>query len=660
MDTVVLYCVINLLIRYSALLSWLTDMSEYENMRTADIIADALLDWNVDTIFGLPGDGINGFMEALRTRQDKIRFILVRHEESAAFMACAYAKYTGKLGACVATSGPGAIHLLNGLYDAKLDNAPVIAITGSTYSDLMGSSYQQDVNLLQLFSDVSVYNNIITAPEQAEMAVDIACRTAFAQRGVSHLTIPIDVQEKKLQGKYSRHKVPGHTSDTFVAAGDVLPDRRLLEQAADIINAGNKIVILVGQGALNAGQEVISVAERIEAPVVKALLGKAVIPDNHPNDIGGIGMLGTEPATDAMSEADTLIMIGTSFPYIEYLPKPGQARGVQIDIKAEKIGLRYPVEVGLIGDSKKILSALLPLLRDGTTKNSNGGSRSHQQYRQNGQQEQQEFLRSKQQSMKEWTELLDRQIKQADKKKPIKPQAIASAVSEELQDNAIISVDSGTNTIWAARFLNIRRGMKFSVSGTLASMACGLPYAIAAQLAYPDRQCVAFVGDGGFAMLMSEFATAVQYNLPIKVVILKNNTLGMIRWEQMAFLGNPEFGVEFSPIDFAKIAEACGGIGYTIKEYDDIKPIMKKAMSENTTRKPTIVEAYVDPFEPPMPPKIEPEFVQNMAESFAKGQPYARRIGLTLYRNRMMNSKIKTLQNKLGEKINNLSSDDRE
>jgi pyruvate dehydrogenase (quinone) len=630
-------------------------MSEYDNMRTADIIAEALLDWNVDVIFGLPGDGINGFMEALRTRQDKIRFILVRHEESAAFMACAYAKYTGKIGACVATSGPGAIHLLNGLYDAKLDSTPVIAITGSTYSDLMGSSYQQDVNLLQLFSDVSVYNNIITAPEQAEMAVDIACRTAFAHRGVSHLTIPIDVQERKLQGRYSRHKVPGHTSDTFVAAGDALPSRYLLEQAADIINSGNKIVILVGQGALNAGQEVLSIAERVGAPVVKALLGKAVIPDNHPNSIGGIGMLGTEPATDAMSEADTLLMIGTSFPYIEYLPKPGQARGVQIDIKAEKIGLRYPVEVGLIGDSKKVLSALHPLLLDRRkTNGSSNDKSSHQQYREA---EQQEFLRSKQQSMKRWIELLDRQSKQADKKKPIKPQAIASAVSEELQDNAIISVDSGTNTIWAARFLNIRKGMKFSVSGTLASMACGLPYAIAAQLAYPERQCVAFVGDGGFAMLMGEFATAVQYNLPIKVIILKNNTLGMIRWEQMAFLGNPEFGVEFSPIDFAKIAEACGGIGYTIKEYDDINPIMKKAMSDKTTGKPTIIEAYVDPFEPPMPPKIEPEFVQNMAESFAKGQPYAKRIGLTLYRNQM-NSTMKTIQNKLGEKINNLISDD--
>ena len=634
-------------------------MSEYENMRTADIIAEALLDWNVDIIFGLPGDGINGFMEALRTRQDKIKFILVRHEESAAFMACAYAKYTGKLGACVATSGPGAIHLLNGLYDAKLDNTPVIAITGSTYSDLMGSSYQQDVNLLQLFSDVSVYNNIVTAPEQAEMAVDIACRTAFAQRGVSHLTIPIDVQERKLEGKYSRHKVPGHTSDTFVAAGGALPDRYLLEHAADVLNSGNKIVILVGQGALNAGQEVISVAERIGAPVVKALLGKAVIPDNHPYSIGGIGMLGTEPSTDAMSEADTLLMIGTSFPYIEYLPKPGQARGIQIDIKAEKIGLRYPVEVGLTGDSKKVLSALLPLLRDRRTNgnSSNNYSSSHQQY-QGEEEEQQEFLRSKQQSMKRWIELLDRQSsKQTDEKKAIKPQAIASAVSEQLQDNAIISVDSGTNTIWAARFLNIRKGMKFSVSGTLASMACGLPYAIAAQLAYPERQCVAFVGDGGFAMLMSEFATAVQYNLPIKVIILKNNTLGMIRWEQMAFLGNPEFGVEFSPIDFAKIAEACGGIGYTIKESDEIEPIMKKAMNDKTTRKPTVIEAYVDPFEPPTPPKIEPEFVQNMAESFAKGQPYAKRIGLTLYRNQM-NSTIKTIQNKLGEKINNLVSDD--
>ncbi len=582
-------------------------MSEYENMRTADIVAEALLDWKVEVIFGLPGDGINGFMEALRRRQDRIKFILVRHEESAAFMACAYAKYTGKLGACLATSGPGAIHLLNGLYDAKADNTPVIAITGSTYSDLMNSSYQQDINLLNLFSDVSVYNSMISVPEQAEMAVDIACRTALAQRGVSHITIPIDIQEKKLNGNYTRHNVAYHTSSVYAA--ETIPSPSLLVKAAKILNEGSRIVLLVGQGALDSGEEIIALAEKLGAPVVKALLGKAVIPDDNPYSIGGLGLLGTEPSSDAMSEADTLLMVGTSFPYIDYLPKPGQARGIQIDIKAEKIGLRYPVEIGLVGDSKLILSALLPLLN---------------------QNDNLEFLNSKQQAMKSWNSLLKEQSTRTDK--PIKPQVIAKAVSDELEDNAIISTDSGTNTSWAARHIIIRKGMKFSVSGTLASMACGLPYAIAAQIAFPERQCVAFVGDGGLTMLMGEFATAVQYNLPIKIIVIKNNTLGMIRWEQMGFLGNPEFGVEFSPIDFARFAEDCGGKGYAINEPSEIKSKIHEAMKE---RKPTIVEAYVDPFEPPMPPKVEMEFVRNLAESFARGQPYAKRIGLTLFRNKV-------------------------
>src|SRR5919198_320202 len=504
-------------------------MREYENMRTADIVAEELLDWKVDTIFGLPGDGINGFIEALRRRQDKIKFILVRHEESAAFMACAYAKYTGKLGACVATSGPGAIHLLNGLYDAKLDNTPVIAITGSTYSDLMNSSYQQDVNLLQLFSDVSVYNNIINRPEHTEMAVDIACRTALTQRGVSHLTIPIDVQEMELKGKYSRHKVAGHTSDVYTNL--TMPDKQLIQKAADILNSGKKVVILSGQGALNAGDELAAVAERLGAPIVKALLGKAVIPDDHPHNLGGLGLLGTEPASDAMSG---------------------------------------------------------------------------------------------------WRDLLKERSSRNDK--PIKPDVIAMAVSDELEDNAIISADSGANTTSAARYINIRKGMKFSVSGTLASMACGLPYAIAAQIAFPERQSIAFVGDGGFTMLMGEFATAVQYNLPIKVIIIKNNTLGMIRWEQLAFLGNAEYGVEFTPINYASFAEACGGKGYVLKEPDEAKPIISKALKE---KKPTIVEVYTDPFEPPMPPKVESEFIVNLAESFAKGQPYRKRIGLTLFRNQV-------------------------
>ncbi|MDE1818915.1 MAG: pyruvate oxidase [Thaumarchaeota archaeon] len=583
-------------------------MTKYDRLKTSDIIVEGLLRWGVEVIFGLPGDGINGVIEALRRRQDKIKFILVRHEESAAFMACAYAKYTGKLGVCVATSGPGATHLLTGLYDAKADGAPVLAITGSTYSDTMGTKYQQDVNLLQLFSDVAVYNNMINGPEHAESVIDIACRSALALRGVSHITIPIDTQERKLEGKYTRHNVGGHTahllSPTTAAR---IPDMVLLEKAAEILNAGNKIVLLVGQGALDAGEQVIEVAKKLSAPVVKALLGKAVIPDDNPYSIGGLGLLGTEPASDAMAEADTLLMIGTSFPYMEYLPKPGNARGIQIDLFPEKIGLRYPVEVGLVGDAKRTLDKLLPLLHQKDGK----------------------FLKSKQASMKRWNSLIHSSDPLA---KPIKPQLIATAVSDELEDNAIISVDSGTNTIWAARYINIREGMKFSLSGTLSTMACGLPYAIASQIAFPDRQSVAFVGDGGFTMLMGEFATAVKYNLPIKVIIIKNDILGMIRWEQLAFLGNPEYGVEFSPIDFVKFAEACGGKGYSIKEPRDIKKVMHEAMLQNA---PTIIEAHVDPFEPPMPPKVDIKLVSKMAESFAKGEPYAKRIGLTIFRNQI-------------------------
>lgn len=592
-------------------------VEQYENLRTADIVAEALMDWGVEVVFGLPGDGINGFIEALRRRRDKIRFVLVRHEEAAAFMACAYAKYTGKLGVCVATSGPGAIHLLNGLYDAKMDNTPVLAITGSTYSDLMSSDYQQDVNVVKLYSDVSVYDTMINEAEHAEMAVDIACRTALSERGVSHITIPIDVQEERLKGKYSRHKVAGHTSDVYSNA--IVPSDPLLQTAAVILNSGRRIVILVGQGALDASNEVISVAERLQAPIIKALLGKAVVPDDNPYCLGGLGLLGTEPATDAMAEADTLLMVGTSFPYIDYLPKPDNARGIQIDIKPEKIGLRFPVEVGLVGDAKLTLSALLPLLRP---RKGNGGD------------DDSKFLRSKQEAMKDWFGLLRERSTRTDK--PIKPEAIAAAVSDELEDNAIISVDCGANTAWAAQHIMIRKGMKFSLSGTLATMACGLPYAIAAQIAYPDRQCVAFVGDGGFTMLMGEFATAVQYGLPIKVVILKNNILGMIRWEQMAFLGNPEYVIEFSPIDFAKYAESCGGKGYSIREPSEIRSVISQAFAER--KKPAIIEAYVDPFEPPMPPKVDKEFLKNLAESMTKGQPYAGRIGLTLFRDKVHES----------------------
>ncbi|MDW0258919.1 MAG: thiamine pyrophosphate-binding protein [Nitrososphaeraceae archaeon] len=586
-------------------------MSEYEDLKTGDIVAEALIDWKVEVVFGIPGDSINGFIEALRVRRDKIKFVLVRHEESAALMACGYAKYTGKLGVCTSIAGPGAIHLLNGLYDAKADNTPVIVITGGTSTDLMNSSFQQDVNLMNLFSDVAVYNSMIGSPRQAEMAVDIACRTAYVRRGVSHLNIPTDVQEQKLGGHYSRHKVPGHTSD--ISVGPISADILMIKKAAEILNNGKKIIILVGQGALNASEEVITAAQKLNAPIIKAMLGKAVVPDDHPYTLGGIGFLGTEPSSDAMAESDTLFMIGTSFPYIEYLPRPGQAAGIQIDIKPEKIGLRYPVKIGLIGDSKEVLSQLIPLLRDRRTTNIDNDPSL-------------EFLKSKQQAMKKWNEILTEQSNRVDE--PVKPQVVAAAVSEELDDDAIISVDSGVNTCWAARFLKIKSGMKFSGSGSLATMGCGVPYAIAAQIAYPERQSIAFVGDGGFTMLMSEFATAVQYQLPIKVIVLNNKILGMIRWEQMAFLGNPEYGIEFSQIDFVKIAEACGGKGFSVTKMKEVKPVIHEALMEKNV--PVIVDAHVDPFEAPLPPKISMEFVRNIAKAFTKGQPYAKEIGLTL------------------------------
>ena len=623
---------------------------EYKDLKTADIVAEALIDWKVNVVFGIPGDGINGFIEALRVRQDKIKFVLVRHEESAALMACAYAKYTGRIGVCVSTSGPGAIHLLNGLYDAKSDNVPVIAITGSTFSDLMNSSFLQDVKLLQLFADVASYNTMIHVPEQAEMAVDIACRTCLARKGVGHINIPMDVQEKKLRGEYSKHKVPGHTSDIFDSFA--LPDKKLIEKAAKILNIGNKIVILVGQGALNASTEVVTVAQKLNAPIIKALLGKAVVPDDHPLSLGGLGMLGTEPASEAMSETDTLLLIGTSFPYMEYLPKPGQATGIQIDMKPEKIGLRYPVEVGLVGDSKIVLSELIPLLKDRKPKN-NVNSDVKNQYYNNSKMDisnaSLQFLHSMQKSMEKWKKILKEQVNREEI--PIKPQVIAHAVSEELKENAIVSVDSGNNTVWAARFLNMRKGMKFSVSGNLATMACGLPYAIAAKIAFPDRQSVAFVGDGGFTMLMGEFATAVQYKLPIKIIILKNNLLGMIRWEQMAFLGNPEYAVEFTPIDYAKFAEASGGKGYTIKKIEEVKSVISMAMNEQNEF-PTIVEAYIDPFELPFPPKINMDFPTHIAESFAKGQSYTMEIETSLSmdhipeRYKRFQSHLKQKQNK--------------
>ncbi len=574
----------------------------------ADILVENVIDWGVDTVFGLPGDGINGIMEALRTRQDRVRFIQVRHEESAAFMACAYAKYTGKLGCCLATSGPGGIHLLNGLYDAKLDQAPVLALTGQTYSDLKGSNFQQEVDMARLFDDVAVYNQEVINPNQIEMLANEACRHALNNRGVSHITFPVDYQEYELSRKRTLHKVEGSTGD-YWSRPRACPSESELKAAAEILNQAKKPIILVGQGARGAGAEVIQIAEQLGAPIVKALLGKEVVPDDHPLCTGGLGLLGTTPSVEAMEECDTLLIIGSSFPYMEYLPKPGKARGVQIDDKADRIGLRFPVEIGLVGDARTTAAALSPFIK----RNEN-----------------RRFLEKAQKGMKAWWELMRAQA--TTDATPIKPQRVAWELSELASDDAIISTDSGTITTWIARDFKMRGTQKFSCSGNLATMAPGLPYAIAAKLAFPERQSIAFVGDGGFTMLMGEFLTAVKYNLPIVVIIIKNNTFGQIKWEQIVFLGNPEYGCELHNPNFAKYADACGGLGWTVEKPEEIRPTLERAFASN---KPSLVEVVVDPYEPPMPPKVTVKQALHFAEALIKGQPKGKKIALTLFRDKI-------------------------
>jgi pyruvate dehydrogenase (quinone) len=572
-------------------------------MTAGDVLVECLIDWGVDVVFGLPGDGINGIMESLRTHQEKIRFVQVRHEEAAAFMACGYAKFTGKLGVCVATSGPGGIHLLNGLYDAKLDGQPVLAITGLQFHDLIGTFTQQDVALDKLFMDVSVFNERIMGPTHVENITDLACRTAYAYHGVAHITFPVDLQEKEVKERQrSPRNIAHHTSDVYARSAR-LPDKMDIQRAAEILNKGKKVAILAGRGAVRATNELEQAAELLAAPIVKPLLGKAAVPDDSPYTTGGIGLLGTKPSQEAMEDCDTLLMVGTSFPYIEFLPKPGQARGVQIELDPKRIGLRYPVEVGLIGDSAATLRELIPLLKRKDNRS---------------------FLKEAQAGMKDWRNAMEKRATRTDK--PMKPQVVARELGLRLRDDAIVSCDSGTIATWWARHVPARRGQMHTLSGNLATMAPGLPYTIAAQVAYPNRQCVGFVGDGGFSMLMADFVTAVKYRLPIKIVIIKNNALGQIKWEQMVFLGNPEYAIDLQPIDFAAFARACGGTGFFVEDPANCGRTMEEFLN---TPGPAILEAAVDPLEPPMPPKVKAEQALHFAESLARGEPNRKKIVLT-------------------------------
>ena len=542
---------------------------------TADIVVDTLIAWGATHAFGIVGDGINSIIEALRKRADRIRYIGVRHEEAAAFMASGFAKHTGKLGVCVGTTGPGAIHLLNGLYDAALDGAPVVALTGLTFHDLIGVRFQQSVDTIRLMQNVALYNEEVTGPEHAVIVSNRACRAALGDRGVAHLTISKDVQMMKLSAEKRSMRNPGaRTSSSWTVPLAAAPSDQI-EAAADVLNSGERVAILAGQGALHARQEVTQLADALGAPVAKSLLGKAVLADDSPLTTGGIGDLGTAPSSWAMKNCDTVLILGSTMPWEEYYPRPGQARGIQVDLKADRIGLRYPVEVGLVADVKATLGALLPQIHRKSNRS---------------------FLTEAQHRMADWNGMLERV--ETTSRLPLRPQMVVRTLSDLLANDAIISLDCGANTHFAARCLRLRENQRLTGTGMLASMAPGLPFAIAAQLAFPERQSVAIVGDGGFAMLMAELSTAVAQQLPVKVILLKNNSLAEVMFEQRE-LGNPDFGCNLPPIDFVDFAKACGADAFRCEREDEIKPAIRTALSSS---KPALVEAVVDAEEKPTKP----------------------------------------------------------
>lgn len=440
---------------------------------------------------------------------------------------------------------------------------------------------------------MAVFNERVMGPSHVRKLTELAARTALSRRGVAHLTIPVDVQDHELKdAEPSKRSVDKYVANVWAEAVR-LPEEKDLRRAAEVLNSCSKVAILAGQGALHAGDELEQVADLLGGPILKALLGKACVPDDSPYTTGGIGLLGTAPSQEAMETCDGLLIVGSSFPYIQFYPKPDQARAVQVDRDAMRIGLRYPVEVGLVGDSRATLQSLIPLLQKKSDRS---------------------FLETAQKNMRDWLGLMDTRGTQPGK--PMKPQVIAHEISKRLPSNAIVASDSGTNTTWWAYYIMSKRGQMHSCSGNLATMACGFPYAIAAQIAYPDRPVIAFVGDGGFSMLMAEMATCVKYNLPVKVFVVKNNYLGQIMWEQMVFLGNPEFACDLHPIDFAMIARACGAAGFSVEDPEHCGHIVEEALAH---KGPALVEAVVDPYIPPMPGKINMEQALHFAESLVRG-----------------------------------------
>ena len=568
---------------------------------TSDYLVQRLYDWGVRRVYGYPGDGINGVMGALGRDKEKVEFIQVRHEEEAAFMACAHAKFTGTVGICIATSGPGAIHLLNGLYDAKLDHQPVVAIVGQQATTAMGADYQQEVDLISLFKDVAHhYIHMATSATQVRHLIDRAIRIAVAERTVTCVIMPSDVQE--MDAVPSPDKKHG---TTFTGLGfsrpEVVPRKADLARAADLLNAGKKVAILVGAGALGAAEEISEAAERLGAGVAKALLGKAVLPDSLPYVTGSIGLLGTKPSWDMMSDCDTLLMIGSGFPYAEFLPKEGQARGVQIDINPRMLSLRYPMEVNLQGDSRLTLRLLVPLL----------ARRKERQWRE-----------TIEKNVAEWWQIMEARAMAS--AHPINPQRLFWELSSRLPDRCILTCDSGTAASWFARDIKIRTGMMASLSGGLATMCPGIPYAIAAKINHPDRPVIALVGDGAMQMLgINGLITIAKYwknwsNPHMVIMVLNNLDLNMVTWEQRVTNGDPKFSSsqDLPQFPYARYAEMLGLEGIELNNPEQIGSAWSSALRAN---RPVVIDAHCDPDVPPLPPHITFEQAKGFIFSLFKG-----------------------------------------
>ncbi|HEY5303302.1 MAG TPA: thiamine pyrophosphate-requiring protein [Acidimicrobiales bacterium] len=558
------------------------------SQNAADNLCERLIEWGVTTIYGFPGDGINGILGALRRHEDKLRFIQTRHEEMASFMACGHAKFTGEVGVCMATSGPGAIHLLNGLYDAKLDHQPVVAIVGQTFVRAMGGDFQQEVNLLQLYSDVaSSYCQQVNTPSAIRHNVDRAMRIAQADRTVTCIIVPADVQDMDAIEEQPKKTHTVHSGIGWWAPR-VIPSKDQLQQAADLLNSGERVAMLVGAGAMHATDEVLAVADTLGAGVAKALLGKASVPDDVGYCTGSIGLLGTKPSWDMMQKADTLLMVGSSFPYSEFLPTTGQAKGIQIDLAPRMLSIRYPMDLALVGDAKATLAELLPLL-----------------HRKSNRDWQDDIIKN----VTKWWQQMDELGRPSDVNGRMRPQGLFSSLSRHLPDNAILSSDSGTAADWYARHVRIRSGMKASLSGNLATMGPGVPYAIAAKFAYPDRVAVAMVGDGAMQMGgMAEMITAAKYyktwsDPRLVVLVLNNEDLNQVTWEQRAMEGDPRFAASQSvpALSYADWAKLIGLKGIRVTRADQIEEAYLEAF---TSDRPVIIDALTTPDEPPLPPHI--------------------------------------------------------